>query len=71
MGKKKETFIRMLYRVLGQGFATIFLFLFGLIFLALIFGILYFVFEILVLLKPVLYAIIGFIIGCLLARWFK
>lgn len=67
--KKKENFIGMIYRLFGQFFATIFLFLLALLFVIFIGIILVFIYYVLALIKFALPVILGFLIGWLIVRW--
>jgi len=67
--KKKETFVNMVYKNLGQFFATIFLFLCGILCLALIVFFLAFVYMTLELFQDALPIIVGFVLGYSIVRW--
>jgi hypothetical protein len=67
--QKKETFVNMLYKSLGQFFATLFLFLMALVGLALIIVILGFIYVCLELFQDVLPVIVGFLLGWVTTRW--
>jgi len=66
---KKHKFIDLIYRELGNFFATLFFFLIALLGAVLIVYFFDWIYNILYLFKEVIPVLLGFVIGYLLARW--